>query len=245
MKLLVSVADADEAAAACAGGADVIDAKDPAAAGALGPVQLSVLRGIAATVAGGRLLTAALGDVIDRESAEHEARLYASAGAKLVKIGFAGVDDRAHIRSLLEAARRGAEPEAGIVAVAYADAGSVGSADPSIVLDAAIAAGVTGFLIDTASKNGPGLRELCRPAQIAAWVEAAHRRGLLVALAGRLTIDDLRFARDAGADIAGVRGAACDGGRAGRVVVERVRQLKTAVRRSTPALAPAPAATCE
>jgi (5-formylfuran-3-yl)methyl phosphate synthase len=245
MKLLVSVADAEEAAAAVAGGADLIDAKDPAAGSALGPVPLSALRGIAATVAGGRLLTAALGDLIETESAEHETRLYASAGAKLVKVGFAGLDDRTHIRRLLEAARRGAEPLAGVVAVAYADARRVGSADPSLVLDAAIAAGVTGFLIDTASKDGPGLREWCRPAELAAWVAAARRGGLLVALAGRLTIDDLGFVRDAGADIAGVRGAACEGGRTGRVVVERVRQLKTAVRRSTPAPAPAPAAAFE
>ena len=39
----------------------------------------------------------------------------------------------------------------------------------------------------------------------------------------RLQPDDLEFARDAGADIAGVRGAACEGGRTGRVTAELVR----------------------
>ena len=38
-----------------------------------------------------------------------------------------------------------------------------------------------------------------------------------MALAGKLMTDDLAFVRDAGADIAGVRGAACEGGRIGRV----------------------------
>jgi hypothetical protein len=46
-----------------------------------------------------------------------------------------------------------------------------------------------------------------------------------VALAGKLQADDLAFVRDAGADIAGVRGAACDGARTGRVSAEKVRQL--------------------
>ncbi|HEX2310549.1 MAG TPA: (5-formylfuran-3-yl)methyl phosphate synthase, partial [Vicinamibacterales bacterium] len=58
------------------------------------------------------------------------------------------------------------------------------------------------------------------------WVERAHDAGLLVALAGKLAADDLAYVRDAGADIAGVRGAACDGGRTGRVSAERVRRLR-------------------
>ena len=45
MRLLVSVASATEASAALAGGADVIDAKNPLA-GALGAVSVGVLREI-------------------------------------------------------------------------------------------------------------------------------------------------------------------------------------------------------
>ena len=65
------------------------------------------------------------------------------------------------------------------------------------------------------------------PRALAAWVADAHDAGLLVALAGKLTADDLTFVRDAGADIAGVRGAACDGGRTGRVTADKVRLLRT------------------
>ena len=54
MRLLVSVSSAAEASAALAGGADVIDAKDPLA-GALGAVSADVLREIHAIVAGGDL----------------------------------------------------------------------------------------------------------------------------------------------------------------------------------------------
>ena len=42
---------------------------------------------------------------------------------------------------------------------------------------------------------------------------------------GQAHRDDLPFVRDAGADIAGVRGAACEGGRSGRVSADRVRLL--------------------
>ena len=82
------------------------------------------------------------------------------------------------------------------------------------------------MLLDTADKSGPGLRGLMTPRALARWVAEAHDAGLLVALAGKLTADDLAFVRDAGADIAGVRGAACDGGRTGRVSSDRVAVLR-------------------
>jgi uncharacterized protein (UPF0264 family) len=69
------------------------------------------------------------------------------------------------------------------------------------------------------------LRTLVARRVLAAWVSEAREAGLMVALAGQLTADDLPYARDAGADIAGVRGAACDGGRAGRVSADKVRML--------------------
>ena len=84
-----------------------------------------------------------------------------------------------------------------------------------------------GSLLDTVDKDGPGLRTLISPQALARWVERAHDAGLLVALAGKLAAEDLAYVRDAGADIAGVRGAACEGGRTGRVSAEKVRRLRT------------------
>ena len=48
---------------------------------------------------------------------------------------------------------------------------------------------------------------------------------MIAALAGKLRVTDLSFVRDCGADVAGVRGAACDDGRHGRVSADRVRLL--------------------
>jgi len=65
MRLLVSVRGPVEARAAVAGGADVIDAKDPAR-GALGPVRLDQLAAIRRVVGAARPVSAALGDAAMR-----------------------------------------------------------------------------------------------------------------------------------------------------------------------------------
>jgi uncharacterized protein (UPF0264 family) len=230
MRLLVSVADARDAAAALAGGADLIDAKDPGA-GALGAVTPRRLREISASVAGARPLTAALGDAGHEAEVERNSRWFAAAGAALVKVGFSGTADLERVAALVAAARRGAAQgsggRSGVIAVAYADADRATSPGPLTVLEAAGRSAARGVLIDTADKAGPGLRQLVTPSTLAAWVAGAHRRRLVVTLAGKLTAEDLPFVRDLGADVAGVRSAACTGGRAGRVDAATVRRLRT------------------
>ena len=228
MQLLVSVADPTEARRAVDGGADLIDAKDPLN-GALGAVSLGTLRQIYSEVADRRVVTAALGDASDEVSIEQLAFEYGRAGIGFVKIGFAGITDARRVERLIAAAVRGARAtghRCGVVAVAYADAGGRTSVDATALIDAAARAKATGVLLDTATKEGPGLRQLMTPLAIEAWVTSAHRAGLTVALAGKLTLDDLTFIADTGADIVGVRGAACEIGRTSRVVEERVRALK-------------------
>jgi uncharacterized protein (UPF0264 family) len=244
MRLLVSVRSRDEASAALAGGADVIDAKDPAS-GALGAVSPHVLREICECVGGTRLVTAALGDAdaiavrnppdSDERALETMTRVFVEAGATLVKIAFPWTSPSASLRALLRAAVRGARAGAadgaardcGVVAVAYAEAETMMITE---IAKNAADAGAVGVLLDTANKSGPGLRGLVSDTALTAWVAAAHDRGLLAAVAGKLTADDLPFVRDAGADIAGVRSAACTGGRRGVVDAERVGLLRRACR---------------
>jgi len=228
MHLLVSVRSAAEAAAALAGGADIVDAKDPEA-GALGAVPLEVLRDINATVGARRPVTAAIGDAIDEAAIEHHARAFAAAGARFVKVGFCGIANATRIAALAAAARRGAVAgsagRSALVVVAYADGGDAAGVTPLALVDVAARVGARGILLDTADKHGPGLRTLIDREGLARWVARAHACGLFAALAGKLTADDLPFVRAAGADIAGVRGAACEGGRAGRLTADRVRRL--------------------
>ena len=225
MQLLVSVSDVDEAQAALLGGAIIIDAKDPLL-GALGAVSLDVFRGIHTLVGGIRPVSAALGDAVDEEATEHAARVYAGAGAGFVKIGFAQSADLQQTGSLIEAAVRGAKPAGcGVIAATYADHADASASRDQLVTVAADA-GATGVLIDTTDKGGPGLRSLIATDVLTAWVAAAHDAGLIVSVAGKLTSDDLAWARDCGADIAGIRGAACIDGRTSRIAVENVRLLR-------------------
>jgi uncharacterized protein (UPF0264 family) len=201
MQLLVSVADAMDAAAAVTGGADIIDAKDPSR-GALGPVSPATLAAIIGTVAGRRPLSAALGDGAD-----------APVGS-LTGISF--VKSTAPVRIA----------RCSLVLAAYAD-----ERDWQSIIRIGAENGATGVLLDTSDKDGPGLFGILDEDTIARWVEAAHAAGLMAALAGRLTADDLPRAAALGADIAGVRGAACEGGRSGRVSAERVRTLAGVIAR--------------
>src|SRR5690349_21213216 len=123
MKLLISVRSGAEASAALAGGADFVDAKDPAA-GALGAVASQTLIDIHRAVQRTRPVTAALGDASTEQAIEQLAFAYARAGTEFVKVGFAGISDRMVVSPLLRAAIRGARSGSstcGVVAVAYAD----------------------------------------------------------------------------------------------------------------------------
>jgi (5-formylfuran-3-yl)methyl phosphate synthase len=229
MRLLISVADAMDARAALKGGADIIDAKDPSA-GALGAVTLPTFLQIRDAVSKQRPVSAALGDAVDAASVEMLARAFARAGATFVKVGFAGISSDAAISRLLHAAVRGARavesPHASchVMAVAYAD--EPGPIPLASMASVALGAGAHGVLVDTRHKAGPGLRPLSEGHRLDVWIKAARANGLTVALAGQLAAEDLAFVRDAGADIAGLRGAACEGGRLGRIVVDKVRQLR-------------------
>jgi uncharacterized protein (UPF0264 family) len=241
MRLLVSVADRADAAAALEGGADIIDAKDPRI-GALGAVSLPTLRDIHSEVAHRRPVTAALGDELDSGALEVTAREFTTAGAALVKVGFQDPADPVRTEMLIGSAVRGVRAADvgghGVIAVAYADKVSGNHRWFRNFVEAARRAGAFGVLVDTADKASAALRDVVSQALLEACVTHAHDIGLTVALAGKLTADDLPFVRDTGADIAGVRGAACDRSRTGRIVAARVRWLMACCERLTDSPSP-------
>jgi uncharacterized protein (UPF0264 family) len=229
MQLLVSVAGPGEARAAVAGGADVIDAKDPRR-GALGRVSPAQLAAIQEAVGSVRLTSAALGDARSAEAIARRAEVGARLGLAFVKVGFAGVSRDARARALAGAACRGLGGRAtGLVLVAYADWRGVDGLAPSRIVSVAARAGAVGVLLDTATKQRP-LFAVASPDAVARWVAAAHEAGLFAALAGSLSGPDFAIARALGADVVGVRGAACSGGRTGRVSRTRVAALRALVR---------------
>ncbi len=245
MQLLVSVADGREARAALAGGADVIDAKDPGR-GALGAVRPAVLVAIRDAVGSARPVSAALGDARDERAVAQAARAAAARGVAFVKLGFAGVASEERARRLAAAARHGAgEGEGGgtgaeVVLVAYADWLRAGSLAPERLVAVAVAARAAGMLLDTALKDASLFGRVALEA-VGAWVRVVHEAGMFACLAGSLGGADLATARALGADLVGVRGAACVGGRTGRVARARVAALRALARPAFPALPTPPA----
>jgi uncharacterized protein (UPF0264 family) len=230
MQLLVSVRSAVEVDPALAGGADIIDAKEPAR-GSLGAVSAPVLRRILARVPPHRPVSVALGDLTDPAAVGAliaALPLSPRPASTYLKLGFAGVRSPDRIGSLIGAAvlaSRSSPVLPGIVAVAYADAERAETLPPALVARLARLAGAEGVLLDTHTKDGLGLLEWFDPIALGAWVSRARRDGLLTALAGALGLADFPCVRQALPDVVGVRGAACDGGRNGGVTADRVRLL--------------------
>jgi len=228
MKLLVSVVDADEARIAADAGADIVDVKNPAE-GSLGAPAPAVIAAVRAAVPAELPVSVAIGDMPNLPGTAALAALGAAgSGAAFVKAGLWGVSTEADAVALLRAIKD-AVPEAIVVAAAYADARRVAHAPlaPELLPRVASAAGVGVCLLDTAVKDGRGLLEWLDPGALASLVGEAHDAGLDVALAGALRAEDLPIVRATGADIAGVRSAACsDGARTGPLDAARVRVLK-------------------
>lgn len=230
MQLLVSVRDEVEAVAALAGGADIIDAKEPAR-GPLGPVGGDVFRRIAARVPDAVPLSAALGDLTagdDVRAAMMAARVPGRGAPLYLKLGFAGERSRDRVSMLLSVAQEsGASAPGGpiLVPVAYADHDAAAAPRPEEVLQSAVETGAGAFLVDTWAKDGRRLFDHISHARLAALAGAARGAGLVFALAGSL--DRAGIERLGGlADVIGVRGAACRGGRGGTVDPARVRGLR-------------------
>ena len=231
MRLLVSVRDEREAARAVAGGAEIVDAKDPYG-GPIAPVRPAVLEAIRSAVPVRLRVSAALGDV---SWPEDVSRAFATlpAGITFVKLGFLGIRSPARVQALLTAAvvtaaEHPARPA--VIAVAYADYGRTGTPAPRAFPSVIAAAGADGLLVDTAAKEGGHLFDLLAPADLAAIGRQLEADELTFALGGSLRAEHVRAAAETGATILGVRGAVCVGGRDGELSEPLVRQLADAVR---------------
>ena len=219
-RLLASVRDGEEAAAALAAGAEIIDFKDPAhgALGALPPGE--IVRGIA-RVAGRAPTSATAGDwQLEPGALVAAAARIGATGVDYVKLGLLpGVALPACIRELRSVARRFR-----LVAVFFADRGV-----PFAALASLRAAGFAGAMIDTAEKTGGGLRRHLDDAALTRFVRLAREAGLMTGLAGSLRLEDIPPLARIGPDLLGFRGALCAAGRSSVLSAERTRLVRDAV----------------
>lgn len=235
MKLLISPTDEEEASEVIAGGADIVDVKNPKE-GALGANFPWVIKRIKAITPPGVELSCALGDVSNHPGATALAALgAATTGVDYIKTGLQGVktkEDAVYVMRKIAQAVRDHDSRIKLVVVGYADAHRADSVNPMAVPEIALGAGLDVAMIDTAIKDGRNLFDWLKMDQLSTFVETSHKSDLTVALAGGLKKDDLPRVDTVGADIVGLRGAACtDNDRVnGRLKREFVRELAEAVR---------------
>jgi uncharacterized protein (UPF0264 family) len=235
--LLVSVRNSDEAAAALAGGADVIDVKEPDR-GSLGAADPATIAAVVRAVGARVPVTAAAGELLELATSRNDA---IPDGVSLFKIGLAGCGEmrgwvpRWRETFVLLAGRSAARP----VAVAYADWLSANAPRPQAVLEAAVSFGCPALLIDTWDKASGALFDHWPAEEVAEFVRAVQARRLMVVLAGSLCGEGVAAAARLRPDLVAVRGAACDDGRRGSVSRDRVRLLRRTLRQALETVAPA------
>lgn len=229
--LLVSVRDETEAREALAGGATLVDVKEPGH-GPLGAAAADVTARIAAVVGRRTPWTLAGGELRDGVDIIHEhvrrtIALLDGAGVPpaAAKAGLAGTA-AGDWRSLLVAFKAGLPAGIEPVAVAYADWERAGSPPPGEVIEAASAEGCRVLLLDTFDKSGPPVVWNAGSARlVGGWIAWAQGGGMRAVLAGNLAIETLPTAVACGPDVIAVRSAACVGGRSGAVCEKLVRRL--------------------
>jgi hypothetical protein len=214
-RLLISVRSALEAETALAGGADLIDIKEPAR-GPLGRAEDEVVRSIVAAVAGRRPLSLALGELLDVPQP------VPPQFTGWVKIGLAGA---AEVRDW-EARLGQFGPGQPLVAGAYADWQRAAAPPPEAVLFAAVRAGCAGLLLDTWNKDGSTLLDWSSLAELTALRSETQRHGLTLAFAGSLRAEHIGCLLPLSPDLLAFRGAACrHGERCAEMDLAAVRRL--------------------
>src|SRR4029079_18209348 len=221
--LLVSVRSAAEAATALAGGADVIDVKEPSR-GALGAADPSTWQDILQAVGDRAVTSAALGEWTDESVVELAAQ---TAGFRFAKVGLSNWshDGPRHWSILVQRTPAAVM----LVPVVYADARAANW--PSLAEALRPAAGLARdaksslILIDTYQKNGLTLLDFVSLAQFREILHEAAARRIAVALAGSLDEPAIEKLLPLEPAYIGVRGAACLGGRGGAIDLGRVKSL--------------------
>jgi uncharacterized protein (UPF0264 family) len=236
VKLLVSVVSGVEARAALAGGADIIDVKDPRE-GALGAPSPATLAEVVAAVDGAAAVSVALGDLPDLPHTVALAACGAAAsGVDYVKLGLRGVRGLDRAVALVTAvtdalAARSAGPA--VIAAAYADSAAAEppAFDPGLLPELVARTGIAGALIDTLVKDGRGLYGWMPEETVEGLVARTRAAGGSFGVAGQLRAGQLGRVE---ADVVGVRSAVCRGGDRGasleaELVAAAVAELRAAV----------------
>lgn len=232
MRLLVSPMNVEEARAALAGGADIIDVKNPKE-GSLGANFPWAIRAVADVARGIAPVSATIGDLPFKPGTASLAALGAAvSGAEYVKAGLLGAKDQAQAVEMLEGIVRAVkdyDPKKKVVASGYSDFLRAGCLSPLLLPQAAASAGADLVMVDTAVKDGRPTFDFMSEAKLEQFISLGHSEGLEVALAGSIGFAHLDLLKRLQPEIIGVRGIVCGGDRSSSVRAELVAEVKKAL----------------
>jgi uncharacterized protein (UPF0264 family) len=201
-----------EALEAIAGGADIIDVKNPKE-GTLGANYPWIIKRIKEVTPKTLEVSCTIGEVGNLPGSVSLAALgAASLHVDYIKVGLYGIKTLKEAIFLLQNVSRAAKecnPKIKIAVAGYADANKIGTIDPLLIPEIANKAQVEVAMLDTSTKDGKNLFDYLTIEQLKRFVELSHGFGLITALAGSLRKHDLPVVYGLGSDIAGLRGAAC------------------------------------
>ena len=224
-KLLVSVRNADEALDALAGGADLIDIKEPNN-GSLGAADAKIWEEISRRIGSRKPLSIALGELTDI----YDKPLPSNPdGIAYAKIGLAGC---ASIREWRELWKRSFDQLRGDVqrvAVVYADWLAASAPEPLDIIGNAEFSNCSVLLVDTFAKSNGTLISTLGKEKLLEITASARARGLTIVLGGSITTSILPLVLEAEPDYVAVRGAVCRGPREGCLDRELVREFSVAM----------------
>ncbi|HXY87844.1 MAG TPA: (5-formylfuran-3-yl)methyl phosphate synthase [Candidatus Acidoferrales bacterium] len=235
MKILISPKNEAEAVEAVNGGADIIDVKNPSE-GSLGANFPWVIKRIREIVPRSIDISATLGDFPHLPGSASLAALGAAvSGTNYIKIGLLGsktFDNALFLMENVTKAVKDYDPLIKVVVAGYADHERANTLDPMILPHIAERSGCDLIMVDTLIKDGKRLFDFMDVKACRSFVERGHAYGLQVALAGSVKKEDVSTLTELGADVVGIRGAACSGGDrfGGTIKAEYVRNLKLLVR---------------
>ncbi|SJM89827.1 (5-formylfuran-3-yl)methyl phosphate synthase [Crenothrix polyspora] len=222
-KMLASVNSVEEALFVLQENVDIIDLKQPAL-GALGALELAVVREIVATIAKRKPVSATIGDLpMHARLIFNAVQAMAETGVDYIKLGFFPADNW---QSIIDQLATLTENSA-LIAVLFAD-----QQPDMTIIPALKQAGFTGVMLDTMNKKSGSLNQVMTADEIHHFIDQAKQQHLLCGLAGSLSLQSIPDLRQYQANYLGFRGALCNQHiRTGQLNQYAIKQIKLALNR--------------
>lgn len=197
---LASVTSPAEAMLALAGGADIIDAKNPML-GAYGALPIAVVQAIRQATPSHVSVSATIGDGAHDHLLTAASNMATQTGCTYIKVALTRDQDCTALIKHLGQLRLG---KTRLVGMLLADQ------DPDLGLIATMAkAGFAGAMLDTADKSASALPDIYDPAALSHFVTTTQQAGLFAGVAGSLRLSHVADLVQLKPNVIGFRGALC------------------------------------